>query len=369
MGRILTAESFRRTLRGAGIPLERLVASETFANFDISQLHVNYALSNMSIAYTNAQFLAEWIAPVVPSDKQSNDYYVYGFERFRRRDVHRAPGTRPAETGWTVAPYPFKADGRSVRGWYPWEGPSAADPAIDLDVDTTEVATDQVLLDQEVNMVEMLKANLTTVDLSASSYEYALDNASNDPVLYFDQQKEVIAKACGRRPNAMLFGRPAWRAFRNNPTVLKHIFGTSVVGTGQQITTDMAKALLEVDDIQIAEAMYDTAAEGAAASLDYIWGDMVLLFFRDPGAGRRKLNLATTFLWDIALPAQQGEQAQKLNGWIVEKWYNRDLKRMNIDVTKYFDQVLTASGAGLLFKNTSQTDAGDEPGVAGTPTP
>jgi hypothetical protein len=351
------------------VTFERLVASESFANFDISQLHVNYALTNMSIAYSNAQFMAEWVAPVVPSDKASNDYYVYGFERFMHRDVHRAPGARPAETGWTVAPFPFKCDGRSVRGWYPWEAPSAADPAIDLDVDTTEVATDQVLLDQEINLVEELKANLTTIDLSANSGANQLDNANADPVLYFDLQKETIAKAIGRRPNSMVFGRPGWRAFRNNPLVLKHIFGTNVVGTGQQITTEMAKALLEVDDIQIAEAMYNTAVEGATPTLDYIWGDNVLLYYRDPGAGRRKLNLATTFLWDIALPAQTGEQAEKLNGWIVEKWYDRNKKRMNIDVTKYFDQVLTASGAGLLYKNTSSTDAGGEPGAAGTATP
>jgi hypothetical protein len=355
--------------RSAGIRTERLVASESFANFDISQLHVNYALTNMSIAYTNAQFLAEWVAPVVPSDKASNDYYVYGLERFLHRDTHRAPGATPGETGWSVAPYPFKCDGRSVRGWYPWEAPSAADPAIDLDVDTTEVATEQVLLDQEINLVEQLKADVTPVDLSGSSGAYQFDNSSSDPVLYIEQEKSTIQKAVGRRPNAILFGRPAWTGFRNNPNVLKHIFGTSVVGTGQQITTDMAKALLEVDEVQIADSMYNTAVEGATPALDFIWGDCTLLFYRDPGAGRRKLNLATTFLWDIALPAQQGEQAEKLNGWIVEKWYDRNKKRMNIDVNKYFDQVMTAAGAGILFTKTVGAASGAELGAAGTPTP
>jgi hypothetical protein len=37
--------------------------------------------------------------------------------------------------------------------------------------------------------------------------------------------------------------------------VLKHIFGTRVVGTGAQTSTQQAKALLEVDDVLIGESI------------------------------------------------------------------------------------------------------------------
>lgn len=368
MGRILTAEAFRKTpmylrsLAGGG-GLERLAASESMANFDISRLHVNYALSNLSIAYTNAQFLAETIAPVVPSDKPSNDYFVYGFERFLRRDTLRAPGTRPAETGWDVAPTPFKCVGHSIRGWYPWEGPAAADPALDLDVDTTEVATDQVLIDQECNLVDALKANCTKVDLAANGGQYQFDSPGCDPIAFIDVHKETVAKAIGRRPNSILFGRPGFRGYRSNPNVLKHIYGTTQLAPSQLITPVMVKEQLELDNVFVAEPMYNTAGEGQNPLLDYIWGNLCVLFYLDPGAGRRKLNLATTFLWDIALPSAPGDDAQKLNGWIVEKWYDKDRKRMNIDVTKYYAQVLVAAGAGVMFQNTTGYDAGGELGA------
>ena len=331
---------------------DMIVAGENFAQMDLSQLHVDYTLSNVSFAYTNAQFLAETVAPVVPSDRQSNKYFVYGKERFRRRQDLRSPGARPKETGWSVSSNPYYADGHMIRGWYPWEAPQNADPALDLDIDTTEVTTDQVLLAQECNLVDLLKASLTTVDLSAAGGQYYLDNTDNDPIAYFDLQKETVAKQIGRQPNTILFGRPAWRAFRNNPSVLKHIYGTTVLAPDKQITPEMASEKLEIPTVLIAEAMYDTVPEGEAHALDYIWGDLVLLFYRDPGAGRRKLNLATTFLWNTGVM-----------GRIVEKWYDQDQKRWNVDVSKYYSQTLTASGAGILYKNTSSVDAGGEVGA------
>ncbi len=363
-GRILTPMSLRSMAGGGGI--ERLAASESMANFDISRLHVNYALSNLSIAYTNAQFLAETIAPIVPSDKPSNDYYVYGFERFLRKDTNRAPGAAPAETGWDVSPTAFKTSGHSIRGWYPWEGPAAADPALDLDVDTTEVATDQVLIDQECNLVDMLKANCTILDLKAAANgggQYQFDNPGCDPIAFLDVQKETVAKAIGRRPNSILYGRPAFRGYRSNANVLRHIYGTTMVAQSQMITPAMVKEQLELDNVFVAEPMWNTAGEGQAPTLDYIWGNLCVLFYLDPGSGRRKLNLATTFLWDIALPSAPGDTASKLNGWIVEKWYDKDRKRMNIDVTKYYAQVLVAAGAGVLFENSTGYDAGGELGA------
>ena len=88
---------FEQMLR-SGEGADLIVASENFSQLDLSQLHVDYTLSNVSFAYTNAQFLAETVAPVVPSDRQSNKYFVYGFERFRRRNDLRPPGARPKET-------------------------------------------------------------------------------------------------------------------------------------------------------------------------------------------------------------------------------------------------------------------------------
>ena len=317
---------------------QKLILSETQANLDIDQLHIDYALANVSVAYNNAAFVAEQVAPVIPTNHRSNKYFVYGKERFRRRADDHAPGSKPDEIGWSLSSQPYYCEGHALRGWYPWEASTNADPAIDMDIDTTETVTDSVLLAQEMNLRDTLVASLPLTDLSANSGQYQLDNANNDPIAYFDMQKETVAKAIGRQPNAILFGRPAWRGFRNNPNVLKHIYGTTVLAPDKLITPEMAAEKLEIPEVIIAEAMYDTSAEGEAPSLDYIWGDYVLLFYKSPSPGKRQVNLVATFLWNVGV-----------QGRIVEKWYDQDAKRYVIDCMKFYDQNIQSSGAGVMY--------------------
>ena len=44
---------------------------------DISMVHVDQALTSVSIAYRNAQFVSDQIFPVAPVTKQSNKYFIY----------------------------------------------------------------------------------------------------------------------------------------------------------------------------------------------------------------------------------------------------------------------------------------------------
>jgi len=313
------------------------------ATLDVGQLHVDQALTNVSVAYQNAAFVAEEVAPVVPVNMKSNKYWVYGMERFTRRMTSREPGDKPRESGWSLSTDAYFCQGHSWREWYPWEAPSNADPAIDLDIDSTETATDVVLLAQEMDLVDALVAGLTPVDLGTAGQQ--VDDPDVDPIAYFDKAKETVAKKIGRQPNTILFGRPAWRGFRNNPNVLKHIYGTTVLAPDKMITPEMATEKLEIPQIIIAEAMYNTATnESQATSLDYVWGNYILLFYKDPQPGRRKVSLAYHFLWNVGNA-----------GRIVEKWYDQDRKRFVIDVSKYRDQKIVSAGAGTLFENTLQT--------------
>ena len=307
------------------------------ASIDVGQLHIDYTLTNVSVAYMNEAFIAESVAPVVPVNLKSNKYWVYGKERFRRKVTSREPGSSPRETGWSLSTDSYFCQGHSLRGWYPWEGPSAADGAIDLDIDTTENTTEQVLLAQEMDLVDTLSGGLTNVDLSNDSGNFQFDNPDVDPIAYLDKKKETIQKAIGKKPNAIAIGQPAFRGLRNNKNVIYRVFGTTAP-TNPLITPQMMAEKLDVAEVLVGEAMYDTVNEGQTSSLDYIWGQVMCLFYKEPQPGRRKVSLAYHFLWNVGNA-----------GRIVEKWYDQDRKRWVIDVNKYRDQKIVASGAGLWF--------------------
>lgn len=321
--------------------------------FNTGGLHVDQALTNVSVMYRNGEFISEEICPVLPVDHQSDKYFVYGPDNLRDQDDSRRPGAHSNTIDWSLSTNPFYCDGHALNQYIPDEARENADAAIDLDTDVTIQLTDKIFLRREINLVNMLLANMTTVDLSGSAGANQFDNAAADPVEYFDAQKEVIAAQIGKRPNSIAMARPAWRGFRNNPNVLKHIFGTSVVGTGQQITIEQAKALLEVDNLVIGDAIQITSPEGITPTVSkYVWGAvkdsagnattngaLSLLYYRPRTPGLRTVALGYQFTW------QKGRL-----GSLVYK--DRAAKRHSdwIEVMRYYDLRTISAAAGLLYK-------------------
>jgi hypothetical protein len=315
-------------------------------------LHIDSALTNVSVMYRNADFVGDMVFPVLPVGKQSDKYFVYGPDNLRPQDDTRRPGGESNEIDWSLSNAPYYCDGHALSQYIPDEDRENADAAIDLDTDTTIQLTDKIFLNREINIVNAITSGLTAVDLSASTYEYAFDNAANDPSAYIDQKKETVASVVGKEPNRVLFSRPAWRAYRNNPQVLKHIFGTSTVGTGQQITTSQAAEVLEVEQVIVARAIQATSAEGISpVTTQYVWGQygatngaLALLYYCPPSPGLKTISLGYNFTWNTG----------RL-GSLVYK--DRAEKRHSdwVEVMRYYSPQIVAAGAGVLFKNCTQS--------------
>ena len=62
-----------------------------------NDVHLNAALTNISIAYKNPSYIAEQVFPVVRVQKQSDYYFIFDAGAWFRDEVQvRAPGTRAA---------------------------------------------------------------------------------------------------------------------------------------------------------------------------------------------------------------------------------------------------------------------------------
>jgi hypothetical protein len=302
--------------------------------------------------YRNGDFVSEQVYPIVPVQHQSDDYWVYGVENLRTQDDTRRPGSRSNKIDWTLAPVGFKCDGHGLHMPIYDEDRENADAALDLDTDSTIELTDKIFLNREVNCVNSLLANVPTVDLTTLTETF--DSATLDPVAFLDQQKEAIANQIGKGPNSFVFSRPAWRAFRSNVNVLKHLFGTSSVGTGKQISIENAMDLLELENISIANSVQITSAENITPlTAQYVWGQfkdsqgnvlpngaMSLLYYRPKSPGLRTVALGYQFTW----------QTGRL-GSLVFKGRLPDLDHGDyIEVMRYYALQNIAPAAGVVFK-------------------
>jgi hypothetical protein len=118
----------------------------------------------------------------------------------------------------------------------------------------------------------------------------------------------------------------------------------------------MLAQVLELEEVLVGDAMYDTAAEGQAASMSWVWGTYALLFYRPQSAGRKTLAMGYTFAWRNALASVAGQSAsQGVNGvgaQFVRRYFDDHIIADWVEVHKYYDPKVTASDAALLFTNT-----------------
>ena len=102
--------------------------------------------------------------------------------------------------------------------------------------------------------------------------------AAVDPVVQLDYIIEVIAKATGNLPNAILMGMTAWRRFRNNAKVIEKQPGAALIG----LNSGQASAMLinPGAEIRISTMAYDTTKEGKTRNQAFVNGDDVYVFIR-----------------------------------------------------------------------------------------
>jgi hypothetical protein len=302
---------------------------------DVSMVHVDQALTSVSIAYHNAQFVADQIFPVVPVTKQSNKYFIYSKDRFRILDDARRPGARANEIDWTLSTDTYFCEGHALAQAIPDELRANADQAID--VDTTETLTDLIYLQREILAAsKAADPTVVTQNTTLSGTSQWSDYTNSDPLQAVEDQKSTIQKQIGQVPNSLLVSYPVFLALRDHPAIIDR-FKYTQVGILQP---DHLRAAFNVDNFFIAAAIKNTAAEGAADALDYIWGKNALLFFKPPTPGRRTLSLGYQFTWLFGA---------NTDGFLVKRYRDESRTADIVETQLYYDAKVVAPSAAYLW--------------------
>ena len=110
---------------------------------------IDPVLSNVSKKYTNQEFIADRIMPVVPTAKQTGKYYVYDKSNLRRDVTLRAPGSGANETSFGLSTQDFITKDHALKDFIPDEVQEQADAALNPLVDATENLTEKLLIDRD----------------------------------------------------------------------------------------------------------------------------------------------------------------------------------------------------------------------------
>lgn len=303
-------------------------------------VHVNAPLTNVSIAYLQKRsaFIADKMFPNLPVMKQSDRYYSYPKGNWFRTEARvRAPGSESAGSGWTVDNTPnYFAPVVAVHKDVDDQIRANADAAIDVDRDAAEWVTQQLLLKRDLDFKsKYFGAGIWSADVTPA---VLWDAAGSTPIDDLSAQIQAIQSTTGFKPNKLLLGAPVWYVLKNHPDFLDRIKYTqrAVVGL------DLLAQVLELDEILVGEAVQNTAIEGAADAMSFVYGKHALLCYAAPAPSLLQPSAGYTFSWTGYLGAGPA-------GNRVKRFRMEPLSSDRIEGEMAYDMKLVASDLGVFF--------------------
>lgn len=259
------------------------------------RLKQNPILSSLLLGMGQASMVAEKLFPRLPGALSSITLAQLGDERFRRYNLRRAPGTVTKRVEIKYEGKTYAVDMYSVEVPMPRELLREADQSRLLNVgnylDVSRIAmttaNDILALDYELECATLAidTATYAAGHVLALSGGTKWSSATGTPVTDIRAASNVVRKKIGKRPNRLTLSADAFEAIITNVEV------TSYLPANQMgpATLDQLKPILNVRDIDVAEAVWKDAA-GLGQD---VWGNNAILSYAPTiGGGGSDVSLA-----------------------------------------------------------------------------
>lgn len=310
---------------------------------DVGDVHVNGLLTNLSVAFRNENYIADRVFPPVMVGKQSDIIPLYTRDMWLRAVAQRrGPGTMAARSGYSVdTSNTYFAVNWAIGKDIPDEVAANADAPFNMERDSMEWVTDQIQLRKEIQFASTAFAasSWTTQVTGGSNFIKFNDYGSSDPIGVLRTNMRTVRQIIGRRPNVIAMGEIVWDRLVDHPDILDRIKGAASPGSPAIVTKNLVAAILEVDDVVVADALQVTSAEGAGSETraDIIDDDIICLY-RPPRPSLMMPAAGYGFFWQAAIGG--GQQ-------FIRRIRDDVRKKVTIEGHTYFDYNVVAADAGV----------------------
>ena len=217
-----------------------------------------------------------------------------------------------------------------------------ADAVYNLEADSTEWVTEQILLAREVEFASaaMGTGKWTTDKTGGSDFTKWSSYASSDPIGDLRTYARTVRQITGKRPNVLCMGEIVWDRLADHPDIIERIKGAASPGNPAIATKQLVASILELEDVVVADAVQVTSLEGATEVRADIIDDDALLVWRPQRASLKQPSGGYGFFW----------QAMNGGGPHFIRRYEESRERQTvIEAHSYFDYKITAADSGLFM--------------------
>lgn len=248
------------------------------ANPTSQQVHIDNALTNISIAYRNANYIADSIFPNVPVQYISNKYFVFTkADWYRDEAAVRAPGTRAQRIDYNVSTSNYVCIEYAAAKSVADEVVMNADTPLRPLAEATEYVTDKLMLRKEKDVADLAFGAGTWS--SSATPGILWSNDTSDPIGDVNLAVDTIIQSIGRKPNKGVIGRGLWRHLVKHPDLLDRVRGGATPGNPAMVNAALIASLFEIEQLLVGDAVIDSGPEGGTASRGYVWGNHLLVAY------------------------------------------------------------------------------------------
>lgn len=249
-------------------------------SIDPGQVHVDQVLQNVSIKYSNPEYIAGNIFPIVPVAKLSDKYYIYNMpEWFRDEAGLRAPGAVGRYGSWGTGTATYSCQEYNFSSLLPDEVRDNSDQGLDPEATSVEYATDKVLLNMERRVATLVQTAGNWSTSGAPTYQWS-DFDNSDPALDVQVKRQAIRSLTGRKPNTMVISDPVFEKLKIHPLIVERL----PLNVPQFVDEAFLARIFEVQRLLVGSAIYTATVENQAGTATYsdIWNDNVWLGYVAP---------------------------------------------------------------------------------------
>lgn len=251
-------------------------------------------LTNILLAYTNPEFLADQILPTVPDLKEesgkigsmgNSHLRVYSSKRaLYDEEDHRVEFTIDNSDAYAIDYYDLASyvpDRLQDQLQAPFNALNAAQFTV----------IDGLKLEREAALAAVMTSTaILTQNTTLSGTSKYTDGANSNPENDFDTARDTIQSSIGREANSVYMSRKVANALRRHPWFIEIAKSTLNGGASKDGSLSMSafvatlKAWYELDFVFIGKTIKVTSQEGQTETKGAVWGDDVVFFYRPVAA-------------------------------------------------------------------------------------
>lgn len=299
-------------------------------------------------------FLARTLPSLLPVDDQAGKYHEIDMDDVMR-DVmkERKPGAIIETEDWKLDDASYICKQYAFGQKLPEEYTAESRPALPVEEAATHIANERAMISMEVRLKNImwgtgkgwrdLAGAATTV--ADTSYVYWNRSAAT-PIDDIGAERVRMKKVGWRRPNTLALGAVAAEKIMTNAQIIGRLNnGQTPGGPAEASLADLAK-LFKVQRVLVADAVYNTAKQGATASKDFILdAESAWLGYVAPKMTKFTLTALTTITWKKLAGNDQGVRVYRrwddsVRSWIIEVIHDDAQKIVAANLGTFFDNIV-----------------------------